>query len=333
MKGLSFRSFIPFLLFVFALSGCNFPTSQQTPTPAPTTAVPAVTMAAPTATDPSTATPAPVSHTSMPGDPAYVTDQVAVDCNTGLRYAAGASDLVSSGCDYWNREWLERPADSMTGGYQGALDIVWAQAGASGPWTYLRIKTYNLGAMPDGYQAGFELDQNLDSRGDFLLLASKPSGTTWTTDGVQVWQDTNGDVGGSKPFAYDAQGGNGYETNLVDSGQGNDPDLAWVRISPTDSDTIEFAFKSNLLHNPNVFGWWAWTGTANVSPAKFELVDSEQNDSTWDVDNTCSWIFGAKPKANQLLNLCAVVQPTATPTNTPPPSRPRPTATRPIIIY
>jgi hypothetical protein len=259
-------------------------------------------------------------------------DQIAKDCNTGARLQPGSTNIIIDGCDYWNRVWLERPAANSDGTYEPALDILYSQAGKSDPWVYLMTKVNDLSQMPQGFKAGFELDANLDSRGDFLVLAVQPTSTTWTTDGVQVWQDTNGDVGGSKPFHYDENGGNGYDTRVFDSGSGADADLAWVRISPNDPNVIEFAVKASLLPNQNVFGWWAWTGLDNVDPSMFELVDHLQDGASWSVDNTCSWILGETATPGELSNLCTIVVPTATPTATPRPgNKPTPTNT-PIII-
>ena len=245
-----------------------------------------------------------------------MSDQVASDCDTGTR-SAGQSQIVVSGCDYWNREWLERPADSATGTYNPAIDILWSQAGKRDPFSYLRFKVHDLTNIPEGYEAGFELDSDLDSRGEFLLLAKGPFTTEWSTDGVEVWQDTNGDVGGNKPFAYDENTSDGYETKLFASGVGNDPDLAWVRISPKDGNIIEFAFKASMLPNPKTFGWWAWAGVKDIDPSQFELVDRGSDTGSWNVDNTCSWIWGVKPTPGELANLCNVVVPTPTPTNVP----------------
>jgi hypothetical protein len=236
-----------------------------------------------------------VKHTIVPGDPLYSADQVAADCSTGARIPAGTTQINISGCDYWNREWLERPADSLTGTYDPALDILWAQVGKSDPWIFLKIKVFDLSKQPQGFKAGFELDTNLDSRGEFLLLVNQPTSTTWTTDGVQLWQDTNGDVGGAKPFVYDKNASNGYETKIFDSGAGTDPDMAWTRISPKDPNIVEFAVKSSILTNQKKFGWWAWTGLANLTPDKFELVDHDQDPQTWNIDNTCGWIYGENP--------------------------------------
>jgi hypothetical protein len=324
-----------FILVLLALltSSCNLPLGKATPvstvspvqqpTAAPATTIPTQTssplpVALATVTPaPPTATATQISHSTVPGDPTYLSDQVVSDCNTGARVVAGTNQIVTSGCDYWNREWLERPADGPTGAYVPALDIVWGMAGKTDPWIFLKLKVNNLSKIPDGFKAGFELDDDLDSRGEFLLLATKLTSTTWSTDGVQVWQDKNGDVGGSQAFLYDQNTSDGYETKLFDSGVGSDADLAWARISPKDANNIEFAFKSSLLSNPKVFGWWAWTGLANLAPDKFEIVDHEQDASAWNLDNSCSWIFGQKPKEGQLANLCVVVKPTATPTLVP----------------
>jgi hypothetical protein len=310
------------IIFSFILSSCNLPFFNQAPTATQN----------PTNTAGSTNSPtlpvetATLGHTTVPGDPIYSAEQVAPDCDTGARLTSGSNQVNISGCDYWNREWLERPADSATGTYVPALDILWAQTGKSAPWIFLKIKIFDLSHEPDGYKAGFEIDTDLDSRGEYLLLANQPTSTTWTTTGVQVWQDTNGDVGGARPFVYDQNNSDGYETKVFDSGAGQDPDLAWVRIPPKDPNVIEFAIKSSILINPKKFGWWAWVGQANLTPDKFELVDHDQDAQSWDLDNTCSWIYGEMPVAGELANLCAVAQPTSTPSPTNIPGKPRPTS-------
>ena len=337
--------FVVLIIMALIMSGCNLPLGKAAPTsteaPALPTAAPptqastplpeALATVTPTPTNEPTATATQITHTAIPGETTYLTDQVVTDCNTGARIVAGTNQIVISGCDYWNREWLERPGDSLTGAYVPALDILWGQAGKSDPWIFLKLKLNNLSKVPEGYHAGFELDDDLDSRGEFLLLAAPPASSAWTTDGVQAWQDSNGDVGGQKAFLYDQNNGDGYETKIFDSGVGSDVDLAWVRLSPKDPNAIEFAFKASMLANPKVFGWWAWTGLANFAPEKFEIVDREEDASAWNLDNSCSWIFGQKPKANQLANLCVVIQPTPTPTLVPT-NAPTTAASCPVLL-
>ena len=260
-----------------------------------------------------TETQQPIIHSTYPGDPAWSPDQITTDCNTGVRMPTGSTQVIISGCDYWNREMIERPADSATGTYVPALDIIWSQAGKLEPWIFLKINLNNFAQAPADFKAGFELDHDLDSRGEFLVTTNLPASTTWSTDGVQVWQDTNQDNGGTTAFRYDQNTGDGYETMLFDSGIGADADLAWSRISPKNENIIEIAFKANVLPNQKVFGWWPWVGLQPLTADMFELVDRADETQTWNVDNSCSWIFGTKPKKNQLLNLCSVVEPTATP--------------------
>lgn len=337
------------------LTGCNLPitvvvntnkTQEATSTPElPTatvqmeqpTAQPAMDTETPaphaTAAPENTAEPTQIVHSAIPTDSYYESDQIAVDCNTGARLPSGSTQINVSGCDYWNREYLERPADSNGGTYVPALDILWSQVGKASPWVYLRTKVTSLADEPAGYQTGFEIDTNLDSRGNFLVLASEPKSTQWTTDGVQVWQDTNNDVGGAKSFAYDQNQSNGYETELFNAGVGSDPDLAWVRVSPKDSTIVEFAVKASILGEAKTFAWWSWTGIQKLSPAQFEVVDRLQDADAWNMDNSCSWIYGTKPEEGQVANLCAIVKPTPTPTLPPNEATTCPVKPCPILSF
>lgn len=337
------------------LSGCNLPVqivvntnASQEATAAPElptatlqmeqpTAQPAMDTETPappaTATPENTVEPTQIVHSAIPTDSYYESDQIAVDCNTGARLPSGSNQINVSGCDYWNREFLERPADTNGGTYVPALDILWSQVGKASPWVFLRTKVTSLAEEPVGYQTGFEIDTNLDSRGNFLVLASEPKSTQWTTDGVQVWQDLNNDVGGAKSFAYDQNQSNGYETELFNAGVGNDPDLAWVRISPKDSTIIEFAVKTSILGEAKTFAWWSWTGIQKLNPAQFEVVDRLQDTEAWNMDNSCSWIYGTKPEEGQVANLCAIVKPTPTPTLPPNKATSCPVQTCPFLSF
>lgn len=330
-------TFTIILVSAFLLTSCNLPFSREEapipetggtqppeglPVAVEDTPAPEIAQVLPTETAQPQPTDQPIVHLVTPGDPTYHPDQIATDCNTGARMPAGSTQAIISGCDYWNREMLERPTANLDGTYVPALDITWSQAGKSLPWIFLKIRFNDLAEMPQGFRMGFELDPDLDSRGELLLFADQPLSTAWTTDGVQVWTDGNVEVGGSRPFYFDQNTGDGYDTELFNSGKGSDPDLAWVRISPNSEDTIEFALKAEILTNQEVFGWWAWAGTSELAPQKFELVDRAEDATTWNVDNSCSWIFGTKPTSGQLVNLCNVAQPTPTVTPTNPPDIP-----------
>ena len=258
-----------------------------------------------------------IVHSNIPGQPIYAGNQKVNDCSTGERLALGATTLIGSGCDVWMRAKLERPTDAINGDYIAALDIVQARMGTNQDWMFGKIELYKTAAgnLPGDLVVGFEIDTDINSRGDYLILASGLTSTEWTTASVQVWKDQNVDIGGDKPHSPDENAGDGYETLLFDSGRGEDADFAWVRVDPMNGASIEFAFKSRLLPNNQVFAWWAWTSLGRFEPAKMEFVDSFSESEFWKVDNTCSWIFNGKP-TNILVNICEFVVPTPTPTAT-----------------
>lgn len=317
-------------------SGCN-PKPKETPLPAPTDPPAVITTDSPTAAE-VTATQAssevqitetlaptlpPVTHSLIPVEPNYLFSQRINDCSTGDRVAMQTKTLIAIDCDQWPIGRLERPADQPNGNYLPALDIIQAQMGNSPRWVFGMIRLYQIasGNLPPALVAGFEIDTDLDSRGNMLIVATNLSSTEWTTDGVQVWQDQNLDVGGGKPHSPDGQEGDGYETLLFDSGSGSDPDLAWVRVNPADGAVIEFAFKPTYLPENMRFAWWAITLLEEIQPAKMELLDSQSDQNSWLMDNTCGWIFNAQP-SKTLINICPFTLPTAIPlpTATPKPN-------------
>ncbi len=325
------------VILIILLTGCSAlgkanstsaPATQaveiETESPALETTVPTVEAANAPAAE-TTEAPAPteeavINHEMMPAEPVYTRDQKTSDCNTGERAALGATTLVAVSCDDWSKDKLERPVDFVNGSYFPWLDIVSASMGTNQAWMFANVQFYKdaAGKVPQDMLVGLELDLNLDSRGDILVLASGLKSSEWTTNGVQVWKDANGDVGGSKAHSPDGQAGDGYETLLFDSGKGDDPDLAWARIDPAAGATVEFAFKPSLLPKNQVFAWWAWSGQGKVGPQMIEMVDSQSEADLWQVDNTCGWIFNAKP-SHMLVNICDFVVPTATPLPTPTP--------------
>lgn len=330
------------VILIIALTGCSVlgnssPNSAsaaqaeavKTEPPVLETTAPATEATTPPAAE-ITEAPAPteevvIIHEMMPAEPVYTRDQKTSDCNTGDRAALGATTLVAAGCDDWSEGKLERPVDFVNGSYFPWLDIVSASMGTNQAWMFASVQFYKdaVGKIPQELLVGLELDLNLDSRGDILVLAYGLNSTEWTTKGVQVWKDANGDVGGSKAHFPDGQAGDGYETLLFDSGKGDDPDLAWARIDPATGVAVEFAFKPSLLPKNQVFAWWAWSGQGKVGPHMIEMVDSQNEAALWQVDNTCGWIFNAKP-SRMLVNICDFVVPTATPLPTPTPQPQKP---------
>jgi hypothetical protein len=235
--------------------------------------------------------------------------------------------------------------------YLPALDIETFSLSLDTNWYYVSLQL-NGGDMNDpiGINYGVEIDTNHDGIGDYLVWAEVPYKTPWTTDTVRVFSDANHDVGGASPEKSDANAttaapypGDGYETIVFDKGQGSDPDMAWVRIDPTDSTTVEFAIKRSLAGNGFMWGVWADGGLKD--PSKFNYNDrftlnqagspvKSNSDypikAIFQVDNTCWAPYGFHPNGYEP-HLCpsnappstkkprTPVPPTPVPDSAPPP--------------
>jgi hypothetical protein len=237
--------------------------------------------ASPTATQP------PLALTQPPAQPAVVHSVIP---STGTDQVSSAHDNEESttfadksvrGGDEFRINRFERPftAGDMT--YLPYIDIVDIGMSKDTNFYYVQIKL--AGVDPDtkgvkGYY-GVEFDLNKDGKTETLVLAKAPTGPDWTTDGVQVFVDSNGDIGGlsSKPDAVYA--GNGYETKVFDSGNGSDPDLAWARFINNSSPVVEIAFKKSALKDIPNFMFSVLASGNQVDPTKMYYNDtiSEQN--------------------------------------------------------
>jgi hypothetical protein len=233
--------------------------------------------------------------------------------------------MVPGGDEFVNGLY-ERPFNANTmDTYFPYLDIVDAQAYVDDTWGYATITMDGTDAnekLPGKY--GVELDLNKDGRGEWLILASNPASTDWTTQGVQAWKDDNSDIGGDVPLVADKNptGGNGYEKLVFDQGQGSNVDGAWVRVSASDPNTITLAFKLEMLGGPKSFALGAWAGSADsLNPAKFDFNDQMTHAEAGsplptfkvyplkalsEVDNTCRLAVGFAPTGKEP-GLCATV--------------------------
>lgn len=246
-----------------------------------------------------------------------------------------ASENRASSGDRFTFSRYERPfnANSMDV-YYPYLDIQGALLYEDETWLYgvLAMKNDESSQSMSG-KYGFEIDLNVDGDGDYLILANQPSSKDWVTTGVEVWFDENDDVGGVVPTTTDENpiDGNGYETLNFGNGQGNDPDLAFARISPDDPYTIQIAVKRALLQGDDSFLVGMWAGNQDLDPASFEMNDNlthEQAGSSLvefeyfypikelsEIDNTCRMAIGFQPIGNEP-GLCEL--PASEPSGCPP---------------
>ena len=159
-------------------------------------------------------------------------------------------------------------------------------------------------------------------RGDYLIQVTDPVAGDWSVAGVRVWKDTNNDVGSYTAFfADEVNTGDGYEELLFDQGLGDDPDLAWARISPDDPYAVQFAFKQRMVGYP-LFEWWVWSSMHQPINTDYDLVDTFDEFDLYYIDNTCAWIYGGNPRP--LDNLCGYTPPEL-PTQKPGGGGPNPT--------
>ena len=213
--------------------------------------------------------------------------------------------------DYYQFNRMERPFSAEVMDYFGDLDIVRVDLDAKSPWFYMTFILADDLREEGTIHYGVELDLIANGRGDFLIWAALPPDSEWTTDGVQVLEDTDRDVGGIYPaFMNDPDPNlNGYETIVFNGGVGDDPDLAWVRRDPEVLNQVQIAFKESIP-GPLGFLWSAWADGGLKDPGQFEYNDQytfEEAGSPTDgeifyplkmvalVDSTCRSWFGMTP--------------------------------------
>lgn len=328
------------LALLTATAACSLPMFQVQGN---SVAAPASAGTQPSTQPPTQEPTGPVAHKQTPGELPLAFESQIHDPNS----SALASQHRANAGENFGFDLYERPFDQSMNTYFPDLDIKNTALNRDAAWIYVTITL--AGQDPQGGllgDYGLELDVNRDGRGDFLIMAAAPK-SSWSTDGVRVWQDSNHNVGSIHPVQSDApQNGDGYETVLFDQGQGSDPDLAWARLSPKDPKSVQIAFKRSLFNDANPFLWGAWAMDPGIlhpdwfdyndhftqAEAGSPLVELKQYyplKALYEVDNTCRWAVGFTPNGSEP-GICPVPPTPAPPA--PPSSHktPVPTATRPI---
>lgn len=297
-----------FILLALTLQACNL-NATATPAPVAPTETPLPIQPPPTEV-PATAAPEmthrvfPVSSLAMQPYPDVTSKETAAE----KRAPFGDSYQI-------NR--LERPfSQDMV--YLPDLDIADFGLSQDDTWYYVSIRL--VGGNPNNPMNilyGVELDMNLDGFGDFIITALPPFEQTWTVENVSIYQDTNGDSAGLSSKKSDTPfSGNGFDKLIYSPAQGigDDPDLAWARLSPDNSSLIEFAFKKSWAGSVFMYNALADAGLKDVSQLdyvdRFSLLQAGSPDRSnsayplkdlFAVDNTCYQAFGfaasgAEPK-------------------------------------
>ncbi len=277
---------------------------------------PSADIALPTSTSTPEPTPTVIQHRSVPS--AQLPEEqsgLAGDQNS----AETAVQKHPPGGDRFTYGRFERPFNANTmDTYFPELDIQAMMTYQDATWFYtvITLKGTDQNQKLSGRYA-VEIDSDLDGRGDWLVLVERPESADWSTSGVQVWTDADNDVGGETTInADESQGGNGYEKQLFNQGQGDDPDLAWARISSQEPNVAQIAFKQSLLAGDKSFLAGVWAGHALLDPALFDINDHFTHEqagealpdlkyyypikAVYELDNTCRVAIGFKPTGSEL---------------------------------
>lgn len=264
---MSFVSLIVIMSFLITSCGLPIPGGGGSATEPPTQAPQEAPATSTTASEPG---PAAIQHVMQPGSGST---QIA-NAHDNEESKSFSEKSVRAGDDFRiNR--FERPFTANDMEYLPHIDIVGMSMTKDDTWYYVQIKL--AGADPATNEMsgiyGVEFDLNVDGKTEILLMAQGPIGKDWTTNGVTVYVDNNGDIGGVSSRPDDIYTGNGYETIIFDSGKGDDPDAAWARANP-ENGIVEIAFKQATLRD---FPKWMWNPLASaypLDPTKFYFNDT-----------------------------------------------------------
>ena len=241
---------------------------------------------------------------------------------TDLKTKDYAAQKKAIGGDDFSTNRYERPFTAKDMVYLPDVDLTRVEMKIQSPWVYITFEFAGPRAEGIGQTMyGAEFDTNRDGRGEYLVWGASPPSGTWTTDGVEVWKDTNADVGGPTPQVTNAPWnlGDGYDKNLVASGKGDDPDLAWIRQTEGGA-KVQLAFKYSAIGNAPQFLWNGLADAGVRNPKWFDYNDhftQKEAGSPYPVqttlyplsalyalDNTCRDPYGFTPTGTEP-GLCA----------------------------
>jgi hypothetical protein len=300
-----FKNFVvTSFVVLFLLSGCNFGAQ------APSDTVEVVEVAAPADT--------PVPAVEVVSQPAAGIEHTDIPAGLPDQSSGKAGDFDSStvldansliGGDRFTYNRFERPFNSDTMDvYFSQIDIVNTEVFQDEMWIYARISLKDLGASSSQTaKYAVELDTTLNGKANWLVIVDKPESTDWTVNGVRLYQDANGNVGGEFPALTDKNpvSGDGFEALIFDQGEGPDPDTAWARISLNDSNVIEIAVKRAAIGNPSKYLINMWAGHDMLDPARFDLNDNFTHEQAGAADKGLEYYYPIK-EVSEIDNSCRI---------------------------
>ncbi len=298
---------LPILILVLACGS----TSEATPaSEAPMLVTSTPVTGSPSNASTATPTDAVLAHELIPVDLPKDRSDHAGDYNS----SSTAQEKRSNGGDRFSFERFERPFNAGAMDiYFPELDIVDSFVYEDNLWIYGALQVVDRSAAASSpYRFAMQLDIDVDGKGDFLVLISNPTSDDWTTNGVQVFFDANSDVGDlTAMFTDEGSKSDGFESMVFDTGIGDDPDMAWARVSPEDPNTVEIAVKRSALGNTEKYMVDLWAGHALLDAALFDFSDHFTHvqagaadtglpnfypiKALYEIDNTCRMAVGFQP--------------------------------------
>ena len=134
------------------------------------------------------------SPTAHPGVSPVDLPSQRIDQNDDANSSSMATAKSVTTGDVFVQGLYERPFNANTmDTYFPNMDIVNISGFKDDTWGYATMTldgTDKDGRLSAEYAV--ELDLNKDGHGEWLIRASNPSVTTWTTQGIQAWKDTDG---------------------------------------------------------------------------------------------------------------------------------------------
>lgn len=254
--------------------------------------------------------PAAIHNVDMPGQPSFT--NYTPDCQTtGL--TAPLQPLEN--CDRWQDNRYERPFNAVEQNtYYPDLDILFSALGESENWVFARIVLAGFEPSTQTLTGSYaiEIDTDEDQRGDFLIVDTpgSQSSRVWNSAGLQIWQDSNNDVGNQVPGRPDGPyAGNGYD-ELLSGGSSLSKTGYFARVGQENSRAyIEFAIDRKIIGTPDSFSWWTWADAGLRQWGQFDYHDTYDRATAGTVykdnpdfpakaiarvDNTCADTFNGK---------------------------------------
>lgn len=258
----------------------------------------------------------------MPGDSVPEPFRTLEDTNSSAR--ANENRAISG--DNFNNNLYERPFTSQDMVYQPDLDIQTVDFAFDDNFFYFTIRLRGMNPDPWGLNGMYaiEVDRNLNGRGEIIIVTDAPQGTDWSTDHVQVFSDSKGDVGGPDPLIPNTGfSGSGFDLQVELQAES----AAFSRLDPNDSAAIQIALHRRLIDDPDEFLWGAWADNGLRDLSRFYYNDAltlKEAGSPiigpdyplkelFSLDNTCKLPYGFSQSAGNVPGMCKVGVPKPVP--------------------